>query len=99
MNCSVLSVGKMNQIHSIFLAVHRANLGALLAVINHNLVIFAAGNQSFSTRRKVNTVDFVGVLPENFRHPKAADHLVDEFHFHEGLKFKRGDPKPNSEKR
>lgn len=79
---SVLSVGEVYQIHSVLLAVHGPDLGAFFAVVNHYLVVLAAGYERLAARGEIYAVDFVGVLAEHLRDPEAPDHLVYQFHLH-----------------
>lgn len=77
-------MGEMYQIDAVLFAVDGPHLGALLAVVYHDLIVFAAGDQGFAVRREVDAVYLVGVLAKHLRDLEAPHHLVHQFHLHLG---------------
>lgn len=77
----VLGVCEVYQIDSVLLAVDRDHLRALLAVVDHDLVIFAARDERLSAGRVVDAVDSVGVLSEYFGDLETLNDRFDELHF------------------
>lgn len=53
---------------------------ALLAVVEHDGVVVAAGNDGLAEGAEVEAVDFVRVFAEHLRHAEAPQHVVRQLH-------------------
>lgn len=80
----IVGVCKVDQIHPVLLRVDRPDLGALLAIVQHDLVVLAATYQHLPVGREVDRVDLVRVFPEHFGHFEAANDRVDQLHLDYG---------------
>lgn len=78
----VLCVREVYEIDAVLLAVDGACLRALFAVVDDDLIVFAATDERLAARREVDAVDFVRVLTEHLRHAETPHHLIHQFHFH-----------------
>lgn len=81
----VLGVGEVYEVDAVLLRVDGALLGALLAVVDDDLVVLGAGYEGVAAGREVDAVDAVRVLAEDLGHLEAADDLVHELHGELGL--------------
>lgn len=70
----------MYEIYTVLFAVDGLRELTLLSIVYDDLIVFAARYDVIARRRKVKTVDFVGVLAEHLGHFEAAHYVVDEFH-------------------
>lgn len=69
-----------NQINSILLTVQCPLWLALLAVVEDDRVVVAAGDEGLAVGGEVEAVDLVVVLPEHLGHSEAAQHVVRQLH-------------------
>lgn len=77
------SVGSMcvpDEIHSILLTVQRSLWFALLAVVENDGVVVAAGDDGLAVGAEVEAVDLVRVLTEDLGHAEAPQHVVRQLH-------------------
>jgi len=67
MNSGVVGVRQSNQIHAIFLTERLLGSDALAAIVEDDGVVVAAGNQRRSVRGKIERINLVFVIAEEFR--------------------------------
>lgn len=80
---SGLGVRKVYEIHTVLFAVDGLVQLALLAVVNYDLVIFAARYDIVTGGREVETVDLIRVLTKHFGHFEATNDVVHQLHLYD----------------
>lgn len=69
-----------DEVHSILLTVQRSLRFALLAVVQHDGVVVAAGDDGLAVGAEVEAVDLVRVLAEHLGHAEAPQDVVRQLH-------------------
>lgn len=75
-----LGVSEVYEINAVLLAVNGLGQFALLTVVNDNLIVLAARYDVVAVGRKVEAIDFVGVLAEHLGHFEATHDVVYQLH-------------------
>lgn len=69
-----------DEVHTIFLTVQGSLWFALLAVVEHDGVVVAAGDDRLPVGAEVEAVDLVRVLAEHLGDAEAPQHAVGQLH-------------------
>lgn len=89
---SGLGVSEVYEINAVLLTVNGLGQFALLTVVNDNLIVLAARYDVVPVGRKVEAIDFVGVLAEHLGHFEATHDVVYQLHLdHETLRARRNE--------